>query len=93
MRDGKISTEEYQKLKGVDIREIDPAAAADIRGITVNPDLSPAERLLDVARQMNGNPFVYRHGFPPVSVGRVPGKVLRRPTCGTIQLRPVSQAA
>ena len=59
MRDGKISTEEYQKLKGVDIREIDPAAAADIRGITVNPDLSPAERLLDVARQMNGNPFVY----------------------------------
>ena len=87
MRDGKISTEEYQKLKGVDIREIDPAAAADIRGITVNPDLSPAERLLDVARQ------IYRHGFPPVSVGRVPGKVLRRPTCGTIQLRPVSQAA
>ena len=56
MRDGKISTEEYQKLKGVDIREIDPAAAADIRGITVNPDL------LDVARQMNGNPFVYRCG-------------------------------
>lgn len=46
----------------MDIREIDPAAAADIRGITVNPDLSPAERLLDVARQMNGNPFVYRCG-------------------------------
>ena len=60
MRDGKISTEEYQKLKGVDIREIDPASAADIRGITVNPDLPPAERLL--ARQMNGNPFVYRCG-------------------------------
>ena len=62
MRDGKISTEEYQKLKDMDIREIDPASAADIRGITVNPDLPPAERLLDVARQMNGNPFVYRCG-------------------------------
>ena len=43
MRDGKISTEEYQKLKDMDIREIDPASAADIRGITVNPDL-PARR-------------------------------------------------
>ena len=62
MREGTITAEEYQKLKDVDIREIDPATAADIRGITVNPDLPPAERLLDVARQMNGNPFVYRCG-------------------------------
>ena len=56
MREGTITAEEYQKLKDVDIREIDPATAADIRGITVNPDLPPA------ARQMNGNPFVYRCG-------------------------------
>lgn len=62
MREGTITAEEYQKLKDVDIREIDPATVADIRGITVNPDLPPAERLLDVARQMNGNPFVYRCG-------------------------------
>ena len=57
MREGTITAEEYQKLK-----DVDPATAADIRGITVNPDLPPAERLLDVARQMNGNPFVYRCG-------------------------------
>ena len=50
MREGTITAEEYQKLKDVDIREIDPATAADIRGITVNPDLPPAERLLDVYR-------------------------------------------
>ena len=59
----KIMTSQFSQYeKFVDIREIDPATAADIRGITVNPDLPPAERLLDVARQMNGNPFVYRCG-------------------------------
>ena len=69
MRDGKISTEEYQKLKDMDIREIDPASAADIRD------------------------QLYRHGLPPVRSGGVPGKIMRRPPCGTIQLRPASRAA
>ena len=32
----------------------------DIQDIHVDPELPPDERLRDVARQMNGNPFLYR---------------------------------
>lgn len=58
----KITAEKYKQLKTVDIRAVDPAAVPDIRDIQVNAALPPAERLLDVARQMNGNPFLYRCG-------------------------------
>ena len=62
MREMKITTEEYQKLKDTDIREVDPSTAPDIKEIRVDTGLPVSERLLDVARQMNGNPFVYRCG-------------------------------
>lgn len=62
MRENRITTEEYQKLKNVDIRKIDPASVPDIRDVTVDTALPTGERLLAVARQMNGNPFVYRCG-------------------------------
>jgi len=54
--------DEYQKLKAVNIREIDPDTVTDIRSIKIDPTLPPAERVQDVVRQMNGNPFVYRCG-------------------------------
>ena len=53
-KDGCIMTsKEYSGLPDVDIRTVDPASVPDIAGITVDPTLSPEER-------MNGNPFLYR---------------------------------
>ena len=57
-----IPMEEYQRLKNVDIRTVDPDTVPDIRAVRIDPSLPPAERIRDVARQMNGNPFVYRCG-------------------------------
>lgn len=58
----KVTAEQYARLKAIDIRTIDPDTVPDIQKIRVNPELPPAERIRDVARQMNGNPFVYRCG-------------------------------
>ena len=62
MREYKITAEEYQRLRDTDIREVDPSTAPDIQDIRVDTGLPVSERLLDVARQMNGNPFIYRCG-------------------------------
>lgn len=56
----KITAEQYAKLKETDIRSVDPATVPDIQDIQVNPELPPAERIREAARQMNGNPFFYR---------------------------------
>lgn len=57
-----ITTEEFQQLKATDIRTVDPSTVADIRSIKIDTALPPAERVRDVFRQMNGNPYVYRCG-------------------------------
>lgn len=57
-----ISMEEYQRLKAVDIRTVDPDTVPDIRTLHIDPTLPPAERIRDVVQQMNGNPFIYRCG-------------------------------
>ena len=58
----KITEKQYTQMRETDIRSVDPATVPDIRDIQVDPALPPAERIRDVARQMNGNPFVYRCG-------------------------------
>ena len=62
MREYKITAEEYQRLRDTDIREVEASTAPDIRDIRVDSALPVSERLMDVARQMNGNPFIYRCG-------------------------------
>ena len=62
MRDKKLTAREYEKLKETDIREVDASTVPDIRDVRIDASLPIAERLLDVSRQMNGNPFVYRCG-------------------------------
>ncbi|WP_455582895.1 DUF6870 family protein [Dysosmobacter sp.] len=46
----------------IDIRTIDPQSVPDIRDIHIDTMLPPHERVADMIRQMNGNPFVYRCG-------------------------------
>ena len=58
----KVTAEMYEQMKDIDIRSVDPATVLDIRDIRVDPSLPPAERIREAARQMNGNPLLYRCG-------------------------------
>ncbi len=58
----KVTAEMYERMKNIDIRSVDPATVPDIRDIHVDPSLPPVGRIQEAARQMNGNPFVYRCG-------------------------------
>jgi len=79
MRELNFTAEKYAQMKDVDIRKADPAAVPDIRDIHVDTSLSPAERIQDVARQMNGNPFIYRCG----------GILVKTSFAGTLPLQTV----
>ena len=74
-----ITAEEYQRLKAIDIRAVDPNTVPDIHTVKIDTTLPPAERIRDVARQMNGNPFVYRCG----------GLLVKTPFAGTRPLQAV----
>ena len=79
MRELNISAEAYEQMKAVDIRTVDPATVPDIHEIQVDSPLPPAERIRDVVRQMNGNPFVYRCG----------GILVKTSFAGTLPLQTV----
>ena len=57
-----MTGQEYKQFRDMDIRTVDASDVPDIRDIQVDSSLPERERLLDVARQLNGNPFVYRCG-------------------------------
>lgn len=58
----QVTAEMYEQMKTIDIRTVDPDTVPDIQDIHVDPSLPPAERIREAARQMKGNPFVYRCG-------------------------------
>lgn len=58
----QLYASEYERLKNMDVRSIDPATVVDIKDIHIDDSLPPDERVLDAVRQMNGNPFFYRCG-------------------------------
>jgi hypothetical protein len=55
------------EMKNTDVRTVDPAALADIRGVTVNTYLPRDERLLDYFEQIK-NPYCFRCGKTVVKV-------------------------
>lgn len=62
MMDEKRILTEYERLRDMDIRAVDPKDVADISEITIDLKLPPEQRAADLVRQMKGNPFVYRCG-------------------------------
>ena len=60
--DEKMILEEYERLRNTDIRTVAPADVVDVSKITVDLELPPEQRMVELVRQMNGNPFVYRCG-------------------------------
>ena len=51
-----------QEMKNIDIRDIDRNKVVDISEVKVNMDLPKEERMMDVIKQMNGNPYFFKVG-------------------------------
>lgn len=62
MMDEKMILEEYERMRNTDIRTVAPEDVVDVSKITVDLELPPEQRMVELVRQMNGNPFVYRCG-------------------------------
>lgn len=45
-----------------EIRQTDPASVAEIDRVQPDPSLPPEERVIQIIRQMKGNPYCYRCG-------------------------------
>ena len=70
-----------QEMRDMDIRKMNPADAVDIADISVNMDLPVNERIIDTAKQMNGNPYFFRHGKTLVKVGHIQTDVTINDRC------------
>lgn len=58
---------DFQAMRAVDIRTVDPTELTDIRDIEVNSALPKRERILDFIRQVK-NPYCYKCGKMVVKV-------------------------
>lgn len=58
---------DFQTLKNVDIRTVDPSTLVDINDISVNKRLPQGERLKNFVRQI-GNPYCYKCGEAVIKV-------------------------
>lgn len=58
---------DFEKLKNVDIRTVDPSTLVDIRDVKVNTDLPKPERIADFIKQIK-NPYCYKCGKMIVKV-------------------------
>lgn len=50
-----------EEMKRIHVTEIDPDTVVESATIVINPDLPKDERMIDVARQMNGNPYFFKY--------------------------------
>lgn len=57
----KITREQLEEMKNVDLNTIDPDTLVDIRDINVNIELSKEERIADFINQIK-NPYCYKCG-------------------------------
>ena len=51
---------DLERMRNMDVRDVDPAAIPDIKDIHIDTSLPPVERMASVLQQMNGNPYFYR---------------------------------
>ena len=55
-------------MQRINIHDIDPDTLVDIKDVQVNMDLPKLDRMKDVIRQMNGNPYFFKSGKITVKV-------------------------
>jgi len=56
-----------EKMKHIDVRDVDPDDLVDIRDVTVNTALPRDERLFDYLEQIK-NPYCFKHGKTVVKI-------------------------
>ena len=52
---------EWNAMKNIAVTEIDPSKLIDRRNIETNASLPKTERIKNYIKQLNGNPYFYRH--------------------------------
>lgn len=52
--------EHLQKMREIDVRDIDPSTLVDIKDVHIDTSLPVEQRLTSVLQQMNGNPYFFR---------------------------------
>ena len=58
----EITELDLERMRNMDVREVDPSTVPDINDIQIDTSLPPVERMASVLQQMNGNPYFYRSG-------------------------------
>lgn len=58
----EITELDLERMRSMDVREVDPSIVPDINDIQIDTSLPPVERMASVLQQMNGNPYFYRSG-------------------------------
>ncbi len=53
---------DLERMRGMDVRDVDPETLPDISDIRIDTSLPPVERMASVLQQMNGNPYFFRCG-------------------------------
>ena len=51
-----------EQMRNIDIRDIDPRTVVDVSEVRINTNLPKEQRMLDVAAQMDGNPYFFKSG-------------------------------
>jgi len=57
-----------QQTHEIDIRTVDPQTLVDISSVSVDMDMPKQHRMIDMAKQMGGNPYFFRSGKLAVEV-------------------------
>lgn len=68
MNDFTLSKVDFETLRQVDVRTVDPDTLVDIGEIKIGKNLSREERITEFVRQIK-NPFCFKVGKVAVSVG------------------------
>ena len=63
-----LSKVDFEALRNVDIREVDPDTLVDIREVKIDQSLPREQRMADFIRQVK-NPYCFKVGKIAVSVG------------------------
>ncbi len=66
--DFDLAKVDFEALRRMDVRKVDPNTLVDIRGIEINRNLPRKQRMADFIRQVK-NPYCFRVGKVVVSVG------------------------
>lgn len=63
-----LSNIDFEAMKNIDIRTVDPDSLVDINDVKINTNLPKKERIADFIQQIK-NPYCYKSGKVVVKIG------------------------